>query len=92
MEQILARLLFSALEGNDETKGKVIKLLKFYRENRELIFLLLSAQGMQTANLNGEKTPAPEHVAENENAETENRPQEAVGSVSVLEEYLNRAV
>lgn len=82
MEQILARLLFSALASNDDTREKVIRLLKFYRENRELLLLLFSMTQSPPPPVDA---PAPEE-------ETKNRPQETVGSVNVLEAYLNRAV
>ena len=43
MDKLLARLLLSALEQNEEMKRSVTQFLRFYRENRELICLLTNA-------------------------------------------------
>ena len=67
-----------------------MKFLKFYRDNRRLI-ALLSGAGMLAA-------PAAEQKAEEKEIKAtpptrnESRPQEAVGSVHILEQYLKRAL
>lgn len=93
MEQIFAKLLFSLFGNDPETKQKMVRLLQFYRENRELILLLTNAQAMQGMMGGAQTRSAPSEDAEQTRSEQkENRPRETVGSVSILEDYLQRAV
>ena len=87
MEQILARLLMSALKDNPQGRETLVRLLQFYRDNRELLMLVLN---LQSAAPPAADVPPPESATAK--AQQESRPQETVGSVSVLEEYLKKAV
>lgn len=83
MEEIFAKLLYTALESNEETRQAMMKFLKFYRENRHLIALLTS---MNETGAPEQKEPSPP------TAHNESRPQETVGSERILEEYLKKAL
>lgn len=85
MEQILARLIFSAIEKDPKAKQTVCNLLQFYRDNRELIALFLNAQSLG-ANAQTQAPPPPPPEQE------KSRPQDTVGSKNILEEYLKRAM
>lgn len=85
MERILAQLLLSALKDNPQGKETLVRFLQFYRENRELILLVLNLQNAPHLET-GATQPPPDPPQQ------ESRPQEMVGSVRILEDYLKRAV
>ena len=84
MEEIFAKLLYTALESNEETRQAMMKFLKFYRENRHLIALLTS--------MNETGAPVQKESSSPPTAHNESRPQETVGSERILEEYLKKAL
>ncbi len=68
-------LLFLLMMNGDERTGESLKsFLKFYRENRDLISALSASP---------KEEPSPPE-------QTENRPREEVGDLSVIEEYLKK--
>ena len=88
MDKLLARLLLSALEQNEEMKRSVTQFLRFYRENRELICLLTNASPSA-------QSAAPTAAAQDgsaEKGEQKRPPNESAVNITVLENYLNRAV
>ena len=86
MERIIAQLLLSALKDNPQGKESLVRLLQFYRDNRELIALVLNMQN--APNLGA----CVKQQAEEECPQQTSRPQETAGSVRILEEYLSRAI
>ena len=87
MEQIIAQLLLSALKDNPQGKESLVRLLQFYRDNRERRALV---RNMQNAAAPAANVPPPE--SESEKPQQESRPQETAGSVRILEKYLSRAI
>lgn len=78
METVLLLFLLALSDKDDSLKRSLNQFLGFYKENRELIQMLLGSQKQ------GEPAATPEEGHE------ESRPREEVGNLNILEEYLRR--
>lgn len=78
METILLLFLLSTLEKDPAAKQQLSSLLKFYRENRELL-----------SSLTGREKSQPQREYRPHEEEKEYRPhEEKDGNLKILEEYL----
>lgn len=80
MELLILVLFFTLSEREGDLKRSLNRFLSFYRENRELITMLLGST----------KLPPPQTCAPPKGEKEESRPREEVGAVNVLEEFLKR--
>ena len=80
-------LLLALSDKNENMKESLNRFLLFYKENRELIQMLAGTLSRPV----GEATPAGMPPFQADQEQTKSRPQEEVGDLNVLEEYLRRA-
>ncbi len=81
METLLLAFLLSEVNGNPALKEKLRSFLDFYRENRDMIALLMQNKDTMSKS----ETKKSENIAEQEK---NFRPQSEVGNNDVLEQYL----
>lgn len=86
MDTMILLLVLFLSDKNGSMKDAVQSFLRFYRENRDLIMMLTNQPPAERRN--AEKTEDAPRAEERE--KEENRPQETVGSVSILEEFLKK--
>ena len=87
MESVILLLLLALSDKDGNMKDSLNRFLTFYKEKRELIQMLV---GTLSAPSDGGQ-PADIPPVEVENEHNKSRPQEKVGNLNVLEEYLRRA-
>ena len=87
MESVILLLLLALSDKNETMKESLNRFLQFYKENRELIQMLATTISAPSAE--GPNADIPPAKGEKEHEES--RPQEKVGNLNVLEEYLHRA-
>ena len=87
MEPVILLLLLALSDKNRDVKQSLNQFLAFYKEHRELIQMLASALSKpSTGGSNADIPPIKE-----EKAHKESRPNDEVGDLNILEEYLRRA-
>ena len=74
--EIILLLLFALSDKDGNMKRSLQQFLSFYKENRELLKMLADTVTHQN------QAPAP--------AQNESRPQNEIGSLNILEDYLRR--
>ena len=78
-------LVLLMMNSDENSKETLQSLLRFYRENKDVIASLLNAQK------SGEMRENPEDITQNPPEEAEkSRPHEEVGDTRIIEEYLKR--
>ena len=87
MESVILLLLLALSDKNENMKESLNRFLQFYKENRELIQMLVGTLSAPPK----EGVTADIPPAKGDKAQEESRPQEKVGNLNVLEEYLRRA-
>lgn len=84
METMLLLVLLM-MNSDENSKETLQSLLRFYRENKDVIAALLNAQK------GGEMRENSEDIAQDPPEEAEkSRPREEVGDTRIIEEYLKR--
>lgn len=83
MDTMILLLVLFLSDKNGSMKDAVQSFLRFYRENRDLIMMLTNQPPAERKN--AENAPQADEAEKKEN-----RPQETVGSVSILEEFLKK--
>ena len=86
MELIILLFLLSSMNKDARLQDTLRSFLGFYKENRELITMLMSSQGQNVAS----PTHAQAEPEQTTSKQTESRPSEKVGQMNLLEEYLKR--
>ena len=87
MEIVTLLLLLALSDKNGDLKQSVKQFLSLYQEHRELVQMLASMlSSSATESVNADIPPMKE-----EKVHEESRPQEKVGNLNLLEEYLRRA-
>lgn len=76
-------LVLLMMNADESSKESLQSLLRFYRDNKDLLVSLLNAQRDGAA-------PDPVETNAAPSAQKEDRPREEVGQTSVIEEYLKR--
>ena len=84
MDTMILLLVLFLSDKNGSIKDAVQSFLRFYRENRDLIMMLTNQPAAERKN--AENPPQADEAEKKEN-----RPQERVGSVSILEEFLKKS-
>ena len=84
MDTMILLLVLFLSDKNGSMKDAVQSFLRFYRENRDLIMMLTNQPAAERKN--AENPPQADEAEKKEN-----RPQERVGSVSILEEFLKKS-
>lgn len=84
METVILLLFFLLSDNNkkNDLKDSLNRFLCFYKENRELLRMLISTFSSPA--------PAASGASEEECGREESRPREEVGNASILEEVLRR--
>lgn len=86
MDTMILLLVLFLSDKNASLKDTVQSFLRFYRENRDLITMIANQPPAEY-----KKAEKSEDAPQTERPEkTENRPQETVGSVRILEEFLKK--
>lgn len=85
MDTMILLLVLFLSDKNGSMRDTVQSFLHFYRENRDLIMMIAQPPAERR---DAEKTEDAPRAEERE--KEENRPQETVGSVSILEDFLKK--
>ncbi len=83
METMLLLVLLM-MNSDEQSRDTIQSLLRFYRENKDLIATLLNTQKKDGI------TEPPGDTAQPPEEPKENRPREEAGNTYVIEEYLKR--